>query len=210
VTARDDIAEIIMTALADLRFSGKVGQKLLQPTIAKALARAGYQTDLEDKEIFLPARLPVWRSKDNCEIERTKARRKIDIVVRHHNRPIALVETESDLNDLRQVGVTKRNGHYDVFSISRTAGGTYFDSYKSLERMAAAAYYAYLRESGNLAPNDAADRIAEIQSNSSRDHNPMEISLFLVTGSNRSHDEPILSPRLLSLNASLITRYPNI
>jgi hypothetical protein len=68
-------------------------------------------------------------------------RRKIDIVVRAGQQPIALIEIESDLNDLKKSGVTNRNGHYDVFSIAKSADGAYFDSYKPLERMAAAAFY---------------------------------------------------------------------
>lgn len=207
MSAGDEIGEIINASLRGVIISGKVGKKVLQPMIASAIDRAGYQADTEDKEVFLREKLPVWRSKDhNQKVEITKTRRKIDIVVRQSGQPVALIETESDLNDLRLSGITKRNGHYDVLSIARSADGEYFNSYKSLERMAAALYYFYLNETkSNLLPEEATARIEAIQSNDPSDHNPMGIPLFLVTGSSRSYDEAILKQRLLSLNASLIS-----
>ena len=200
------IGEIIQTALVELSVVGKCGQSIPQPKIASALTHAGYDADKEDSGVFLRAGMPVWRSKDTGEIAVTKARRKIDIVVRQNDRPIALIETESDLNDLRNKGVTRRNGHYDVHSIARASDGKYFDSYKSLERMAAAAYYFHLRESSksDVTLKIAIDRISAIRSDNSADHNPMEIPLFLVTGTCRKNDREILSQRLISLNAHLI------
>ena len=202
----NDVGEIIKTVLKGLTITGKMGQKILQPAISAALNSAGFQADKEDSKIFLRPRLPVWRSKDNGNIEITKARRKIDIVVRLNRNPIALVETESDLNDLKFDGVTKRNGHYDVLSMARAANGEHFNSYKSLERMAAAAYYFYLSETAeDVLPSNATSRIEMVQSDAPCDHNPMGISLFLVTGSCRFRDAEILKPRLLSLGAQLIS-----
>lgn len=71
----------------------------------------------------------------------TRARRIIDLVVYRSGSPVALIEAESDLNDLVNSGTTRRNGHYDVASIGRSANGANFNSYKSLERMASAAFY---------------------------------------------------------------------
>src|ERR1700675_3941689 len=49
----------------------------------------------------------------------------------------------------------RRDRHYDVWSIDRNEDGTYFDSYKSLERMAAAAFYWYLfRKTGRYPSAD--------------------------------------------------------
>jgi hypothetical protein len=206
VTDDKEIGDIIRVALHGLTISGKTGQKTLQPMIAKAINNGGYCADMEDKGIFLPAQMPVWRSKDDGKIETTKARRKIDIVVRRDGNTVALVETESDLNDLKLNGITKRNGHYDVLSIARAANGKHFNSYKSLERMAAAAYYSYLNDISNgVSCLEATARIEAVQSDKSSDHNPMAISLFLVTGLSRRQDVEILTPRLLSLNAQLIS-----
>jgi len=206
VNASRHIREIIQAALVKLAIIGKCGQSILQPKIANALIQAGYDADKEDSRLFLPVGMPVWRSKDSGEIALTKARRKIDIVVRKNGRPVALIETQSDLNDLRNAGVTRRNGHYDVLSIARASDGRYFDSYKSLERMAAAAYYFHLKEtSGNeVTQKIAVERISAIRSDNPVDHNPMDIPLFLVAGTCRKNDRDILDQRLFSLNAQLI------
>ena len=63
-------------------------------------------------------------------------------MIRKQGSVVCLIETESDLNDLREQGVSGRSGHYDVLSVARRDDGTWFHSYKSLERMAAAAWYA--------------------------------------------------------------------
>src|ERR1051326_2378707 len=75
------------------------------------------------------------RDKNNEQIEARRGRRKIDISAYWDTKPIAFIETESDLDDLRDVEVTRRNGHYDVFSIAKSASGAYFHSYKSLEHL---------------------------------------------------------------------------
>jgi len=203
----ETIGEIIRTALLPLKISGKSGQKILQPVIADAINNAGYEADKEDGGIFLRAAMPVWRSKNTGAIEITKTRRKIDIVVKSKGQPIALIETESDLNDLKRDGITRRNGHYDVFSIAKSGKCLHFDSYKSLERMAAAACYFHLQQTmaNELSPEAAVTLIEAISSDQPSDHNPTNIAMFLVTGSSRQQDKEILRPRLLSLNAQLIS-----
>jgi len=114
----------------------------------------------------------------------TKRRRRIDVVVYKSSDLVALIETESDLNDLRIDGITKRNGHYDVASIAKSKDGTYFNSYNSIERMASAAFYwSALRSSGSYpSPQQAVKMLEALMSDDSRDHNPAQIPLFLVSG----------------------------
>jgi len=178
----------------------------LQPTLAIALREAGFTADEEDQRQMLAPGMPVWRSKDDSTIEPTAGRRRVDIVVYRDSTPIALVETESDLNDLRSTGVTHRNGHYDVWSIARSAAGTHFDSYKSLERMAAAAFYWYqFRETGRYPSVEEATRSLElVRSNEIAAHNPGHLALFLISGNCRAHDQAVLAPRLHSLGAHLV------
>jgi hypothetical protein len=194
--AIEEIEEIIRSGTKDLIVSGKIGQRLIQPRIAKILEDSGFEVDLEDSQSFLPAGTPAWRDKSTREVVETKTRLKIDLVVRLDGAVVAMVEVESDLNDLRETGVTKRSGHYDVFSISRNSGGHWFHSYKSLERMASAASHAAGRSISD---------IAEIASDLASDHNPKGFGVFLVTGSSRELDRRILAPRIASLDAKLIS-----
>ena len=117
-------------------------------------------------------------------------------MVRRNEEVVALIETESDLNDLREQGVSGRSGHYDVFSIAGRSDGTWFHSCKSLERMASAAWYATGRSQTTL---------QQLKSEVQEAHNPLGICLVLVTGSSRALDRRILAPRLKSLGASLIS-----
>jgi hypothetical protein len=203
----EEIRKAIQSALSRISIIGKCGSNILQPAIAGAIRHAGFEADEEDDGFFLSPRMSVWRSKDTNDTEITGTRRQIEIVVHWKGRPVALIETESDLNDLKRNGVTLRNGHYDVLSIARNADGAYFDSYKSLERMAAAAFYHHLQEDQgfNMAPELAERAIEGIKSNEPRDHNPAGLALFLVTGFCRQMDRKILQPRLSSLNAQLIS-----
>ena len=203
---RDHLRQVIVRATSSLSIEGKCGQRVLQPAVAAALEAAGYTTDIEDAKRLLGTALPVWRSKDTSLIEATRGRRRVDIVVYFQGRLAALVETESDLNDLRRSGVTKRNGHYDVSSIALSASARYFNSYKSLERMAAAAFYAHCAQELGcpIDPNAAEARLSQIQSDSPADHNPLGVHLFLVSGECREIDHEILAPRLSSLNAELL------
>jgi len=121
-----------------------------------------------------------------------------------------LIEIESDLNDLVQSDVKRRNDHYDVASIGCSADGQYYNSYKSLERMAAAAFYFCRYKTVGLYP-DPATGVAELtalRSNDPADHNPLQLPLFLVTGTCRTgmpiDDRSILEARLKSLGAELI------
>lgn len=186
--------------------SGKCGRDQLQGLVASHIRAAGLIADTEDSQQFLRRGMPVWRSKDSNQIEETAARRRIDIVVYDDERPVALVETESELGDLRLSGVTRRNGHYDVFSIGRDSEGQWFHSYKSLERMAAAAqYYSMHLQTGEYP--DASAGIAhleQIQSDDPQHHNASGLELILVSGRCRDLDLRVLAKRLVSLDADLI------
>ena len=202
----DDISNSIVGCIANLNVSAKAGKSLLQPTVALALRKAGFTADEEDSGQLLRSGMPVWRSKDDNTVVPTKGRRRVDIVVYRNSDLVALIETESDLNDLRVNGVTKRNGHYDVASVARGNDGTYFNSYNSIERMAAAAFYwdALCRNGFYPSPQRAVEMLEAVMSDESRDHNPGQIPLFLVSGFCRRHDREILSRRLTSLGAILI------
>jgi hypothetical protein len=178
---------------------------------AELNALPNFSAKKEDSERFLRAQLPVWRTKVDQAIERTAKRRKIDIVVYDGGKPAALIEIESDLNDLRLSGITNRAGgkNYDVFSIAKAANGSHFHSYHSLERMAAAAFYYDLRmHHQSLAEDDLAklslESLSAICSNSIDDHNPTGLPMFLIVGSYRNSDYDILKPRLDSLGAKLL------
>jgi hypothetical protein len=202
----NEITELINNWAAKMNVAGKMGRKVLQPSLAMALRAAGFRADEEDQACVLQPGMPVWRNKEDATIEPTALRRRVDIVVYRDNRMVAMIETESDLNDLRPSGITRRNGHYDVWSIARAGNDEYFDSYKSLERMAAAAFYwDKLRRTGQYpSAADATMLLGCVHSDQPSDHNPGAIPLILVSGSCRGPDEKILVPRLRSLGASLI------
>lgn len=191
-----EINSLIRHAVRDVPVNGKIGQKVLQPLIAEALMGQGFNVDVEDKLGFMPSGLAAWRDKEDFQIVPTPGRRRIDIVVRNANEIVALIETESDLDDLREVGVSRRSGHYDVASIAKNTAGDYFSSYKSIERMAVAAYCSRARSVFGL---------EQLCSDAPEDHNPTGIELILVTGRSRAMDRRILKPRLASLNADLIS-----
>lgn len=121
-------------------------------------------------------------------------------------RSVALIEVESDLDDLQESGVSGRSGHYDVSSIAVSTQGQHFNSYKSLERMAAAAFYFYLHQRDKKYPEigHALECLEALRSDVPADHNPTGLMLFLASGRCRPVDRRILEPRLKSLNASLI------
>jgi hypothetical protein len=200
------IVELINDWAAKINVVGKMGKKVLQPSLAMALREAGFRADEEDQACILQNGMPVWRNKEDSTIEPTALRRRVDIVVYRDNVLVAMIETESDLNDLRPSGITHRNGHYDVWSIGRAGNGEYFDSYKSLERMAAAAFcWDTLQRTGQYpSAADAIMSLEGVHSDQPSDHNASAIPLILVSGSCRNRDETILAPRLRSLGASLI------
>jgi len=177
----------IRSALRGISVSGKAGEKVLKGATERAIVAAGLGVDVEDTRQFLRAGLPVWRSRDSGEVQPTELRRRIDLVVCESDFPIALVEIESDLGDLG------RNE------------GRFFDSYKSLERMAAAAlYWHHLETSGSYrTPEEGAALLSAIASDSASVHNSGSVPLFLVSGRCRPQDQEILDLRLRSLGAVL-------
>ncbi len=200
------IRSVIEETLSPIVAGEKIGEKILKGSVADALTDAGFDTDQEDSSGFLQSGMPVWRTKETHLIEETKHRRLIDIVVYRDAQLAALIETESDLRDLREEGITRRSGHYDVYSIAGSGQGQYFDSYKSLERMAAAAHFAYLMQKEGAYPgrDHAVSKLELIQSNSPASHNPLQVPMFLVSGECRPKDHTILAGRLNSLDAELI------
>lgn len=206
--SRDKIESVLRNYLLGKSFQGKVGSSVLQPEVAATLSRAGFVTELEDSRNELRDGIPVWRSKDTGLVEATKRRRKIDIVVYDClGQLCAFVEVESDLDDLRQEGICKRKGHYDVWSISRNDKDEYFDSYNSVERMAVAAYCIHKHATARVYPDpEELERSLEsISSSRPEVQNPSDIPLFLVAGRTRKHDLDILQPRLSSLRAVLLS-----
>ena len=201
------VENVIRACIHGIDLQGKSGRSSLQPTIVNGLIPAGYFADAEDTKHFLGGGIPVWRSKDDHAIVKTTGRRKIDIVVYNAGgQVVALIETESDLNDLREQSVSSRNGHYDVYSIAKDSDGWHFDSYNSLERMATAAFHY-----GRLAAPDAFQSPSEvtvflesIRSDDPSIHNPKSVAMFLVCGRCRPKDKRILERRLKSLGAKLI------
>lgn len=205
---RDEINSVLTKYLLGKSYQGKVGSKVLQPEIATEISRAGFVAELEDANNELRGEIPVWRSKDTGLIVATKGRRRIDIVVYDPAGELcAFVEIESDLNDLREEGVSKRRGHYDVWSISRNDSGEYFDSYNSVERMAVAAFCIHKQNETGHYPggSEVVDVLESIASSSQEHQNPSDIPLFLVAGRTRKRDIGILKPRLDSLNAVLLS-----
>jgi len=205
MTAGPDLSSLISRWAQTVDGKGKVGKSLLQPSLAAALRDAGFTADEEDQGRMLRPGMPVWRNKATGLVEPTPSRRRIDIVVYWQSTLAALIETESDLNDLRTVGITRRNGHYDVASIAQDSQGRPFDSYKSIERMAAAAFYWHLARTDGQYPgvDQATSRLMSLRSDDDKDHNPDQIPLYLVTGSCRAMDREILEPRLRALGARL-------
>lgn len=201
-----EVLDLIVRSVSELRISGKMGKSHLQPIIASALRTAGFVADEEDDARILPSGIPVWRSKDNHAVVETIVRRRVDIVVYRDGQLAAMIETESSLGDLRVSGVTRRNGHYDVESIAKNADGGYFDSYKSLERMATAAFSwsIFCKTGAHPLPQQAQALLEAIRSDDSTLHNPENVPLFLVSGLCRNIDEPILSRRIKSLSATLV------
>jgi len=205
--AHDLILATVGAAIQSLKIVGKTGKSLLQPSIARELQARNLVADQEDTRGFMAPGMCAWRSKDTGLPEPTTSRRRIDIVVYSGSDPVALIETESDLDDLRPPGtINRRDGHYDVHSLASTRSATHFESYKSLERMAAAAFYWSLAKPTGRYPTAEAgvSAIQKIASDRPSDHNPGGLLLILVSGRCRPKDRSILSPRLASLGAHLI------
>jgi len=193
--AIDALEDIIRSAVRGYPVGPKSGNHLHRHLHGRIMA-AGLDPDFEDSRGFLRPGEAVWRDKHSGKVVETAGRRRIDLVVRDGSRVIALIEVESDLNDLRETGVSNRSGHHDVFSIARNADGAWFDSYQSLERMGAAAFHA---------AGGTRDALERLSSNDPAAHNPAGLGLFVVTGFSRSRDRRILAPRLAALGARLIS-----
>lgn len=204
------IRAAIQQATDSTLVSGQHADGPLKDAIASSLRQAGFEADVGDKRKFLPDRLPVWRCKNSLRVVPTKRRRIIDIVIYSGNEPVALLETESNLKDLRLTGVSTRNGHYDVYSISRRADGLFFHSYNSVERMATAILWHTIgKNSSDPSTETFAGLMEKIKSDAPNDHNPCLMPCFLVTADcPRDIDREILEPRLTSLGADLI--YPRL
>jgi hypothetical protein len=191
-------------------FAGKCGESDLKPAIATSLESLGFDVDTRDKKKFLRTGMHVWRDNETRNVILTRGRRLIELVIYSEERPIALIEAESDLNDLVNFGVKRRNDHYDVASIGCTANGEYFNSYKSLERMAAAAFYFYRYKTDGTYPDPITGlaALSALRSNNPTVHNPLRLPLLLVAGTCRTglpiDDRKLLEPRLKSLGAELI------
>lgn len=200
---RGQLLSIVKTSVRNVPIKGKCGQNRLHELVATALRQNGFVADKEDSREFLRKALPVWRSKDDCKVEPTRRRRHIDIVVYSDDNPVGLIEIESDLDDLKEAGVTKRRGHYDVFSISRSGSGSFYNSYKSLERMAAAAFY-WARRGQSDSDLTPLAQLEEICADLPEIHNPAGLAIVLVSGRCRRQDFDILEQRLASLSADLV------
>lgn len=201
------IIRLVQQTLSRVDTTGKAGRRTLQPGIAAALRAAGFNADEEDKGLVMATGMYPWRAKETGLPEPTASRRRIDVVVYHAEQPIAFIETESDLDDLRPPGTTnRRNGHYDVHSIAKGVDGKSYESYKSLERMAAAAFYwAHAKSTGTYpSPQLGLTLLEAIRSNGAPEHNPAGLLLVLVSGRCRTQDPAILAPRLNSLGAHLL------
>ncbi len=195
---RDTVRDVLRSALSEIKPDEKLGRAVLQPHLAQALNTAGLVADLEDSGQFLRSGAPVWRGRASRQIEPTAGRRRIDIVVYDSDsRVCALVEVESDLRHAvkdRSATTTDAN-RYDVLSISTAASGEHFCSYRSLERMAAAAHY---NAGGDLASLEA------IRSDATADHNPVDLPLFLASGEIFFAQRSLLGPRCKSLGAEIL------
>lgn len=159
--------------------------------------------DLHDTRGFYPTGVPPWRLGDNSLESAT--RRFIDVVVYDSSgRLAALIESEDDIGDIALPEWLPRR--YAVRSVARDATGKYFDSYRSIERIAVGALAAQYEAS------DARILLAHleaIQSNTADDHNPKRIPLFLTLarGANwrRTREKLLLiKSRLSSLSCRII------
>jgi hypothetical protein len=200
------VESAIREALRPLVIVGKTGESLLKGRVADALNAAGLFADVEDSRQFLRDRMRAWRSRETGRVEQTSGRLRLDVVVYRGEVPVALVETESDLNHLTREGATKQGIRYDVHSIARSRGGRFFYSYKSLERMAAAALYRhrFTLTGAYPSPEEGEALLEAVASDRPEDHNPASLALFLVSGRCRGGDPALLEPRLRSLGAKLI------
>jgi hypothetical protein len=180
----------------------KSSRDVLQSNICAALVKGGYQVDYEDKHYkILSSAKAVWRNRDR-KVHFHKRRPRIDLCVYQNDEVAALVEVEACLDGLprkKWAPARKGSGNYYVLSIAKDKNGEFFESYKSIERMAVAAMALAGR------PSDQ-QSLEQIRSNRIADHNPSRVPLFLVTEWRRASDKHIIEDRLASLGATLISK----
>ncbi len=177
----------------------KTGSRVLHPLILQRLNDNGLDATKEFRELNVHG--PAWRYWKSEEIVPAPAGWKsVDVKVTYQGAIVALVEIESDLDDLpANPGEypRNRNGSYAVKSLARNKGGDSFESYHPLERMAVAAI-AWAGQASD------AHSMAQIKGNSPAVHNPSGLPLFVAVERCRSNDLVILKPRLLSLKAEIL------
>ena len=202
-----ELAGIIRNGTTGMAPSGrtKIGDAVLKPHIAQALQKQGLEADVEDSRAFMMSGLVAWRNTEDEEMPKRAGKLRPDIVVYRGGKVCGLVEIESDLNDVKENRINKRNGHYDVLSIARNAREDYFYSYKSLERMAVAVFGESMRQAGQIVtPEQVIARLQTIKSDSDKDHNPLGLGIVLVTGYCRQKDLDILEERRQSIGAIIL------
>ncbi len=208
----EEIAMIIRDAIPERQVGrNKEGEAKVCRVVGGALTKAGYFVDEKDREHFLAAKMRIWQrySPEGLIVEGTARRRIIDLIVYDNTNartPLALVEVESDLAHMSSTTNRFSKNCYAVASIARDAAGQPFNSYNSVERMAAAAQYWAMKQSSDRYPEPAEGqgRLQAICSDSPAEHNPTNICLVLVSHfAKRAHAES-LKPRLKSLNMGLI------
>jgi len=202
MTNYNEPIEVILRSVVD-QFVYTPGQKsseaILAPAISAAIRQAGYLVDEKDSRGILPSGVPVWRYPEG--IEQTTLRRKIDIVVYDGDTVAALIESEDDIADVRFDG---KHARYFVQSLAMSMSGNSFSSYKSVERMAVAAY--------GLATGfeNILNRLSNLQSDELEKHNPKKIPMFVVLacgwGRARTRERAaLLEARLKTLGTRIIT-----
>jgi hypothetical protein len=210
----NDFEAIIQNAIPEWQpGTRKEGKRKVCRSVRNALEKAGYVVKEEDSLCFLRAGMRIWRrySNDGLIVEETRRRRLIDLVVYDHSNnctPLALVEVESDLAHMGSKTNKLRKGSYAVASIARDARGQPFNSYNSVERMAAAAQYWAMQQASidhhYPTPDEGEKHLQAICSDSPAEHNPTSIRLFLVSHFAKREHAKSLEPRLDSLRMGLI------
>lgn len=143
---------------------------------------------------------PLWRRRSTGEPVVAPGSSRIDFVLRDGNDEVAaLVEIESDVDDIKAAQTRGGSRNYFVQSIAKNGAGLPFESYHSLERMAVAC----LRLAGN---ETSVAALEAIHSDRVQDHNPLKLPLFLVNTAGREQSSlmGVLDKRLQSLDATAI------
>lgn len=175
----------------------------VEPAIARALLKANYDVDPQDTRGLYPTGVPTWRVAG--DVLAAPAKRRIDIVA--YDKAgflVALIESEDDVGDVAlPTWITRR---YAVRSVARDADGHFFDSYRSIERMAVAAAGVQRDDSAQV---PLLAQLEAIKSDEPLLHNPAKIPLFLTLARGmrwrRTVDRlALIQPRLTSLGCRVI------